>query len=84
MRQTSSIFHTAKQQSISIRQEYGPCIKDTVDRIGPILAAQDRISGISLKEGLIGISSRFMLLMADRFFGLNRGKSGIQDETLIS
>lgn len=84
VRHTSSIFHTAKQQSISIRQEHGSCVEDAVYRIGPVLAAEDGISGISLEQRLIGISSRFMLFMVYKVFGLNGRKSWIQDETLIS
>src|ERR1035437_3392400 len=65
MRQAAAIFNATKQQSISIFQQDGSSVEDTVNRIGPFVASKERIAGISRKQRLIRTYSCLFLLLGD-------------------
>ena len=58
MRQAGPVFNAAKQQSVSVGQRHGPGVEDTVDRIGPVFPAEDRIAGIAREQRMVGTWSR--------------------------
>ena len=53
MRQASSIFHSAKEKSRSIREQCGARIEDAVDGVRPILACKDGVGWMAQQERLV-------------------------------
>ncbi len=85
MRQAAPVFHAAKQQRISVWQPYSPGVEDAVDRIGPVVPAQDRIAGIAREQGMSAHGSGFRLFQSDSTpVQSSRRSDWIQKETLIS
>src|ERR1039458_8479022 len=65
MRQAAAIFNATKQQGISICQQDGSSVEDTVNRIGPFVASKERIAGITRKQRLIRTYSCLFSLLGD-------------------
>src|ERR1035437_8189860 len=55
MRETSSVFDTAKQQGRSILEQRCACIENAVDRVWPVSARQDRVRGMAMKQRFVMI-----------------------------
>ena len=50
MRKATSAFDTAQEQCVTIGQPYGAGIEDTVDRIRPVVPAENGISRVARKK----------------------------------
>jgi len=67
MRQSPPVFHAAKQQGISVGQPCRARIEDTVDRVGPILPAEDRIRRMTYKQRINSGYLRMLLFNSEVF-----------------
>jgi hypothetical protein len=54
MREAGSVLHPAKQESVSIWQQHRRRVEDAIDRIRPILSAEDWVRRVTRKQGQAG------------------------------
>ena len=57
MREAAPVFYATEEQGVAVREQRDAGVKDAVDWIGPVLAAEDGIAGMAGKEGYIYVSS---------------------------
>ena len=84
MRQPSPIFDAAEQQGLSIGQPNGSCVEDTVDGIGPIVPAEDRVKAMADKQWNVGVGHGFQLFECNSLWQRIWRSNWIQSEVLIS
>jgi hypothetical protein len=83
MRQPASVFNAAQEQRISVRQLHCACIQNTIDRIRPVIAIEQRIAGMTNKQRMLRARSRYLFLLHGGIRRCGYRLDGIQREMLI-
>ncbi len=84
VRQATPIFDATQQQRVSVVQTNDTGVEDAVDRIGPVLAAENRVGGMAEEERVLAVKSGVFGVVLGRIGQRGRQGDCAQTDTLVS